>query len=410
MNRITCSEILYSTGQRFCPDGLLPPSLRAPVYASDPNREDELLRAPSPPVQDNSALCKRPVLSVGNDGIQAIRGRVEDLNGSDSHSSASSDLQSRSDQEDYQVTFRQKLHLDGFKVFNPNAAKANPQALKYSSTPSAMPIWYSMFDEATKDSSKDIARMKQDVKKIVNSFAWNTKTVPALATHLCWTGSNCNGNVHTLFLARFAVYLYEELRNCSTDTARGFLQHLRVCCLVTFESFWDLSMPLALSFQTANPSYIRAAQSLTKFIGDLFACSLLSGSHALQCLIKVMENTISMDHLEALDGLLLHAGKDIWYYQACSRTPHEGTVTRLAVKGVEVSMVSFVCGLLERVAKMGQVEDFPAGSKEVGNNGLRLPMREEVLDFLQKFIDQLDSWVEPEHAVSKALELIRTSR
>jgi hypothetical protein len=65
-----------------------------------------------------------------------------------------------------------------------------------------------------------------------------------------------------------------------------------------------------------NPSrgYVKAGIMLGRFIGDLFAQELLTPLNITACLNTVLQNVVSIEHLEAVQALITHAGYNYWHY------------------------------------------------------------------------------------------------
>ncbi|KAJ8516760.1 hypothetical protein ONZ45_g5974 [Pleurotus djamor] len=302
----------------------------------------------------------------------------------------------------HQDILRQKLDAYGLKSLNPKASEFVPQNSPSVATfdhptlpPGSLPCWFPFFEQVTQSPTEDIPRMKREARSLVRSVAWNSQSITELAQHLCWTGSNCDGDKHTFFLARFSVYLSEELKeHYGRELAREFLWHLRECCLGTYQAFWDLTSPQAISFQTANALYIRSALCLTTFIGDLFKCGLLCAFQTMTCIRILVGNSISLHHLEALSSLVMHAGKDLWYTHPSEVTSSEGALTVLPIQAARAMMVKFKKDLSLQLAKIGSAADCRLGSEPSVKDVSKLHSRPESEVLLQKMWEVLEGWLQ----------------
>ena len=198
--------------------------------------------------------------------------------------------------------------------------------------PQIQPPWLSAFGDGS--CVTDAPDSDALAFSLVSSCTWTMEAMGELAQHFCWKGSEA-ASADNAAVAPFSLAVYRKFWDVhGEDIAKSFLWHLRECVVGTFLVCWDAvstpsvsvsnacptddflnqDQPQSISYKSAPSfSYVASALSLTTFIGKLFAQDLVTAHHAVTCLYLLLNNLVSIEHVQAIHSLLLHATFKLWH-------------------------------------------------------------------------------------------------
>ncbi|TFK27664.1 hypothetical protein FA15DRAFT_585788 [Coprinopsis marcescibilis] len=170
-------------------------------------------------------------------------------------------------------------------------------------------VWYPFFVEGL--GCADLNGCQIQAEAIISSLElWSNEDFAALASQFCWNAYSNPEDISDAG-AYFASCLLEVIsQRFEHMVGQTFLWYLRQYAVKAFDSSFDP----AVFNQTAEQStpHVLGAISVARFIADLYAHGLVTTSHVVPCLNRLVAISSTQEHVVAIGYLITRCGPDLW--------------------------------------------------------------------------------------------------